>query len=360
MLYAVIMAGGQGTRLWPVSRKKLPKQLQRLASNKSLIQETYDRLSPIFPDDRIVVSTTPEYASEIKMQLPQIPEKNYVLEPFANGNAAACGLVSAVLNERDKDSSAVFLPADHAIKNAEQFQNILEFADRLISDYPNHIITIGIEPTKPDTGLGYIQIGKELDVEEDNLRAFKVKRFVEKPSLDRAKRYVSSWQYLWNAGMFVWRTDHILDLFNSYMPETKKVLDRIVGHWDKDDREVVLAAEYDKTENTSVDYGIMEKTKDILVVPGDFGWSDIGSWGTLFELLAEINDARVISRGHHLSCNDENCLVFANDKLVATVGLEDTVVIDTEDALLICNRHKAHQVKDLLTQLKEQNKEEYL
>lgn len=359
MLYGVIMAGGQGTRLWPVSRKKLPKQLQKLAGEKSMIRETYERILPAIKPDNIYISTVPEYAGEIKRQIPEIPPQNYVVEPINNGNAAACGLASEVIYRRDPKSVAVFISSDHVVKNRGQFCDIIGFADRLIAKYPEHIMTIGIEPTKPDTGLGYIQMDHE--VESDNgLRAFRVKRFIEKPNLERAKRYASSWQYLWNAGIFVWRTSHMLDLMEQYVPKTRAALKTIGDSVGKSNFETVLAAEYGKTENTSIDYAVMEKTKDILVIPGDFGWSDIGSWGTLYELLSEMTDSKVVSRGHHIGHDDTNCLVYAGDKLVATVGLEDVVVVDTPDALLICNRHKSQQIKELLGKIKEAGKEEYL
>ncbi len=359
-MYAVIMAGGQGTRLWPLSRKKLPKQLHKLTGEKSLIQQTYDRLLPLIDPHNIIVSTTPEYVGPIKIQLPDVPDRNYIVEPFANGNAAACILVSLVLAKRDPGSVAVFLPADHSIKDNKLFLKIVDFSEKVIGKQSDHIVTIGITPSRSDTGLGYIQFAEKVD-KSGNLVAHKVKRFVEKPDLKKAERFVKSGRYLWNAGMFVWRTDHFANLAKKFMPESYKVIRRIVGAYGTKDYEKKLLEEYCKAENNTVDYGIMEKTKDILVIPGDFGWSDIGSWGTLFEILSEIKEAKVVSIGRHVSCNDDNCLVMAGEgKLIATIGLRDIVVIDTDDATLICNRHQASKVKDLLAKLKEEGREEYL
>lgn len=358
MLYTVIMAGGQGTRLWPLSRKKLPKQLQNLISNRSLIQETYERLKPLIKPEQVIISTTPEYIEEIKKHLPEIPKENYIIEPFANGNAAACGLVSTLLQQRDRGAIAAFLPADHAIRNDQLFLDTLKYTTDLCTKYPQKIITIGITPSRPDTGLGYIQIGEEF--KDEALTAYQVKRFVEKPDLSHATDYVKSGQYFWNSGTFVWATDHFMKLMKEYIPKTYSALETISNAYEQSNYLETLNRNYSKTENISIDYGIMEKTKDILVVPGNFGWSDIGNWSTLFELLSEINNNKLVSRGHHISHEDKDCLVYANDKLVATIGLENVVVIDTDDAILICNRQKAHQVKDLLAKLKKAGKEEYL
>ncbi|MFA5927178.1 MAG: mannose-1-phosphate guanylyltransferase [Patescibacteria group bacterium] len=361
MLYGVIMAGGQGTRLWPLSRAKAPKQLHSLASEKSLIQETYDRLLPMVKTpDRIYVSTNPLYAERIKEQLPDVPEENYIIEPFPMNTAAACILATAVLSKRADNPVIFFAYSDPAIKDEARFREIVLAGEKILEDRPNNILTVGINPTKPDTGLGYIQFGKEITENGSEIRAFKVKRFVEKPDLKTAEKYVASFDYLWNSGMFMWHTDYLLKLAEEFMPDTHKTIMGIADAWDTPNRDEILAKEYAKVEKTSIDYGIMEKTKDILVIPGDFGWSDIGSWGTLYELLSDMTDSNVVSRGHHIGHNDTNCLVYAGDKLVATVGLEDVVVIDTPDALLICNRHKSQEVKDLLSKIKEAGEEEYL
>lgn len=353
MFYAVIMAGGQGTRLWPMSRKKMPKQLQRLASEKSLIEETVERLSPLLSPKEIIISTTPEYKEAIQKQLPQIPKENFIIEPFANGNTAACTLVTMMIQKRDPKAVLAFLPADHAISQKEKFVQTLRQGRDLAVKKPDYIITIGIEPTRPDTGLGYIHRGSKLSTSH----AFVVERFVEKPNLERAEEFLKSGEYLWNAGIFIWTAEHFLNLVKKFLPQTHTVLKNTVE--DKNFKKR-LFEDYGKTENISIDFGIMEKTKEILVIPANFNWSDIGNWGTLYELLAKMQDSSVVSRGHHLSTNDDNILVFAGDKLVATVGLKDIVIIDTEDALLICNRHRAHEVKDLLNKLKDEGKEEYL
>lgn len=358
-MYAVIMAGGTGTRLWPLSRQKKPKQFHSFIGNRSLVRETFERLLPKFKSKNIFVSTTTDYLEEIKKHLPEIPEGNFVIEPYPIGTAAACGLATKLIDKREENATIVFLPSDHTIKKTEQFLEILTFADDLSEKYPKHILTIGIEPTKPDTGLGYIQMDSQVE-SNDGLRAFSVKRFVEKPDSEKAKEYVSSGEYLWNAGIFIWKTKHIIDLLQKNMPGTDKILDEIVKNWESPEKDKITADICHDIENTSIDYGIMEKTKDILVIPSDFGWSDIGSWGTLLEVLSDHHSKDFIATGNHIGINDSNSLIMAGEKLIATVGLKDIVVIDTPDALLICNSKQSHAIKELLGKLKDQGKHLYL
>ncbi len=358
-MYAVIMAGGQGTRLWPLSRQKKPKQLHPFASDKPLIRETYERLIPKFSNDEIIISTTPEFVDDIKKILPDIPDDNYIVEPMPMNTAPACGLVSKILNLRDPNSSVVFLPSDHMIRDSKKFIKILNYADAMIEKFPDHIVTIGINPTRPDTGLGYIQMNSQIDVDGE-MKLFSVKRFIEKPTLEKAEQYLSSWEYLWNAGMFVWKTSHILELFAKNLPDTLAVLNKIGEVVGTPDEAATIKKEYKNVEKISIDYGIMEKTDDMLVIPGNFGWSDIGSWGTLLEVLSEVHDAKVITKGHHIGLGDENCLVLAGDKLIATVGLTNVIIVDTPDAILVCNADRSQEVKELMAKIKEEGKYLYL
>ena len=358
-MYAVIMAGGQGTRLWPLSRKSKPKQLQSFISDKTLIAETYERLLPLFPAEKIYISTTSEYQDEIKKLLPEIPEENYVIEPYPMGTAAACGLATEIIYKKDPAASVIFLPSDHTIKDGRKFLDIIKFAETMVDKHSDHILTIGINPTKPDTGLGYIQMDSQIE-KSNGFKAFSVKRFIEKPDLEKAQQYVASWEYLWNAGIFIWNAKYMLSLFEKDLPKTFGVLEKIGAAYGKASYPKILIAEYKKADDTSIDYGIMEKNKNILVIPGDFGWSDIGSWGTLLEVLSQVHDSNVISRGHHVGVDDLNVLVMAGDKMIATVGLTDVVIVDTPDALLICDSKASHKVKDLITKLKSEGKHLYL
>ena len=358
-MYAVLMAGGQGTRLWPKSRRNQPKQLHALVGDKSLICETFDRLSLVTPKDKIIVSTTPQYLAEIRKQLPEIPEENYIVEPFPMNTAAACGLVSKIISLRDPDATVGFFPSDHHITRPAEFAKLLKYAGKVSTKYPEHIFTIGLKPTKPDTALGYIHFEKEID-RSDELATFSVERFVEKPDPATAEKYLESGEYLWNAGMFIWKTKLILKLFEKDLPQTSRALDKIAEAYGKQNYNSVLEKYYKDVDNISVDYGIMEKNKNILVIPGDFGWSDVGSWGTILKVLSEIEGKDVISRGHHISIGDSNIMVMGHDKLIATIGLEDIIVVDTPDALLICNGKKDQKIKELINQLKDDGKAEYL
>src|SRR3989344_4959313 len=352
-MYAVIMAGGQGTRLWPKSRKNNPKQLHTLVGKKSLIAETFDRLSPILKPEHIYISTTPEYAGEIKKHLPKIPEDNFIMEPYPMGTAAACGLVSKIISLRDPNAIVALIASDAYVKNKKRFAEVLKYAGEVCATNSDHIITIGIKPDRPETGYGYIQLGKKHGSRSD-MSAHEVERFVEKPDLETAAKYLKSGEYLWNTSMFIWKTSLILDLIKKDLPKTGKALDKIAGEYGKAGYAKAIKKYYKEADDTSIDYGIMEKNKNILVVPGDFGWSDVGAWNTILDVLSEIDGTNVVSRGHHLSVGDSNTLVMAADKLIATVGLEDIVIVDTPDALLICKSSQAHRVKEIINKLKDE------
>lgn len=358
-MYAVIMAGGAGTRLWPLSRQKKPKQLQNLITDKSLIRETFDRIKTKIEPKKIFISTTPEYLDDIKAQIPELKDKNFIIEPFLMGNAASNCLASFILHKLDPKAAAIFLPSDHVIHDKRKFLETLEFAEELIKKHSKKILTIGINPTRPDTGLGYIQMGEQVG-RKASMRVFEVKKFVEKPDLKTAEAYLASWEFLWNSGMFVWRTDHILSLYKKHMPKTYMAIEKIVQAIGTEKEWDILQKEYANVEVNSIDYAIIEKTKDILVVPGNFPWSDVGSWGSLLDSLSEVYKTTIITKGHHVGIDSTECLVIAGEKLVATVGLKNIIVVDTPDALLVCDRNQSGKVKDLLAKLKVDGKHQYL
>jgi mannose-1-phosphate guanylyltransferase len=358
-MYAVIMASGQGTRLWPMSRQTKPKQFHTLLGQNTLIQDTWERLKPKFESDKVFVTVTKEYLDDARKQLPEIPAENFIVEPYATGTLGTCAMAMAKIATLDPDSSAIFLPSDHLITEPKEFLKITDFAEEMIDKYPEFMLLIGINPTRPDTGMGYIQMNSQIE-SRDELKAFSVKRFVEKPDERTAERYVSAWEYLWNGGIFVWKTKHILKLYEKYCPNTIKAAQTIIEHVDSPDYIKIATAEYENIDKISIDYGISEKERDIMVIPGDFGWSDVGSWGTLSEVLRSYYGTTLVSKGNHVSINDHNCLVLAKDKLIATVGLEDTIVVDTEDAILICRGDKSQDVKALIEKLKAEGKNAYL
>lgn len=352
-MYAVIMAGGSGTRLWPLSRKNKPKQFHPIVGEDSLLKETYDRLLLKFKPEQIIVSTIRDYAADVQDHLPDLPEENIIIEPGLRGNAAACGLVSAEIEKREPGASIIFLPADHAIPDEKTFIDTISFVEDILSKNPDHIITIGINPAKPDVNLGYIKMGQFLE-NKGAFSAYKVECFVEKPTLEKAEEYLESGKYLWNAGMFTWKTDQYLLKLKNLMPNTYEAVNALASN------EGGAVELYNQVENISIDYGIIEKTEELIVVPGNFSWSDVGTWDSLLELLSEINDTTVVTKGNHIGINNENCLIVGEEKLIATIGLKDIVVIDSPDAILICDRNKSADVKKILEKLKEENRHKYL
>ena len=348
--YAVIMAGGKGTRLWPLSRKTNPKQFHPLITDEPMLRETFLRLKKIFKPEKILISTIPSFEKASRKILPEIPEQNFIVEPELIGNAAACGLVSTIISKKDPSANAIFLPADAHIKNKKKFLEVISYAELLLHKHSDHIVAIGINPTRPDTGYGYIQIDNQIESKKD-LKAFGIKRFVEKPDLYKAQEYLDSFEYLWNSGIFAWNIGTILKLFEKNLPKTFETMQKIKVSLGKKNEKKIIAKEYIRSDHTTIDYGIMEKTKDLIVIPGDFGWSDVGTWGSVLSVLKEVKGANIISKGNHLSIKDKECIVMADKKLIATIGLENIAVIDTPDALLVCNTKESQKVKELLQKL---------
>ena len=359
-MYAVIMASGQGTRLWPLSRQSKPKQFHALLGKKTMVEETFERLSKKFKPEEILVTVTDDNYTEALRQLPNIPKENFIVEPYATGTLGSCGIAIEAIYRRDPEASAIFVPSDHMISQADEFIKIINYTEELVEgQFSDNIILIGINPTRPDTGMGYIQMNSQIQATSE-LKAFSVKRFVEKPDVETAKKYVARWDYLWNGGMFAWKIKHIMALYHKYAAKTAKAMHKIGDNFGDPDYGKIAAKEYKNFEKISIDYAIMEKTKDILVVPGDFGWSDIGSWGTLLDVLTSEYGSSIVSKGHFIGVDNDRCLIMANDKLVATVGLEDIIVVDTPDALLICKGDKSQKVKDLIEKIKAEGKGLYL
>jgi len=357
MITGVIMAGGKGERFWPKSRIKMPKQFLNLYGDKTMIQQTVDRLEKIMPVENIFVVTNIDYAGIISDQIPDLPTKNILIEPMAKNTAACIGLAALHTERLDKESIMVVVPSDHVIKDEETYIEVLKTAIEKAKSGDN-LVTIGIKPTRPETGYGYIKFKKVTREIINKNPVHKVERFVEKPDYDTAVKYVESGDYLWNSGMFIWKTSSILNAIQKYMPELHKALENIRKNFDSDDIEKVLYDEYSKLESISIDYGVMEKAKNVYVVPGDFGWDDVGSW-TSIERLYEKDDNGNVIKGNVVSVDTKKCIITGNERLIATLGIEDVIIVDTEDALLICSKDKAQNVKEILNELKEK-KSEYL
>lgn len=363
MNYAVIMAGGSGTRLWPMSRKKKPKQFHNLVSEKTLIQETYSRLSRALPEKNIFVSTTFQYVEEVKKQLPNLPQENLIVEPSGKNTAPALAYIAEIIGKRDKEAVIATIASDHIVKNVDIFVNTVKIAFEAVKKYPDHLVAVGINPTKPDTGLGYIKIGSSL-CEIDSEKIFEVEKFVEKPNEKTAEKYLQSWEYLWNGAYYFFKASQLSKWIEKYRPKTAEVIKEIgkLTGTGNGATQIKIKDLYGSLESEQFENAIIEQPdfKKILVIPADLGWSDIGNWGTLFDVLSEHYSTKMISRGYHLDVDSQDSLIYAGDKMIATLGLKDVIVIDTPDAMLIANKNKAQDVKKMLDKLKEEGKHLYL
>lgn len=361
--YIVIMAGGSGTRLWPLSRKKIPKQFQSFVSTKTLIQETFDRVSQIVTKENIFVSTTKKYKPLVLEQLPAISENRLILEPKPRNTAPAIALVAATIAAYDKDATIATIASDHAINNLEEFIKTIDLAFATVAKHKDKLVTIGINPTRPDTGLGYIKIGQEFAASGEK-RVFVVDAFKEKPDLATAEKYLSSWEYLWNAGYFIFAAANFAKWTNQYAPEIHQAIKKIIQHKISPTLdEKTLTELYTVIPNEPIDTLIIEKlpSQNRLVIPSSLKWNDIGGWENLYGFLREKDKASMVVRGKHLNLDSQNTLVYGHNKLIATIGLKNLVIVDTDDAILIAKRDQiSTNIKKLLEKIKEKGEEKYL
>ncbi len=356
--YIVIMAGGSGTRLWPLSRKSTPKQFQSFLSRQTLLQETYARALEVVPKEYIFISTTSAYAETALFQIPDLSKDHLILEPLAKNTAPAISLVATLLVKKDPQAIVATIASDHAIENTDEFVATLQTAFQAIDTYPNKLATVGINPTKPDTGLGYIKIGNECPLESQK-RVFFIDEFKEKPDYETALRYTEDWGYLWNAGYFIFATSTLLTWVNTYAPELAKTMQSISELKQEDSSyQQELERLYSQSLSEPVEPLIIEKlsSEERLVIPSSLKWSDVGNWSTLLQFLTEKKGQAIITEGPHLDLGSENVLIknTAQDKKIVTLGLKNTVIIDTPDTILIADSDKAStDMKELIEKLKE-------
>lgn len=348
MLYAVIMAGGSGTRLWPLSRKTQPKQALRLIGDRTMFQHAVDRLAPLFPSERIFVVTNAQLAEVLRPQAPELPAENFILEPSPRDSAPAAGLVAVHLRQRDPDAVMAVLTADHFIADTAQFRAVLAAAEQVAGE--GTIVTLGIKPTYPATGFGYIQLGDAQEI-VDGFRVYSSGGFTEKPDLRKATHFLETGRYAWNSGMFIWRVDRLLAEFAAQMPESYAGLLRIGEAVATPDAGRILAEVWPQIRKISLDFGIMEHARRVSVIPVDIGWSDIGSWGALLDVLTGDEHGNVCADGELLAVDTQGTYVRSAGRLVATIGLQDVIIVDTPDALLVCPRARAEEVKELVGRL---------
>lgn len=353
--YAVIMAGGEGSRLWPLSRQRRPKQMLQLGADRTLFQIAVDRLQAIFPPERIFVVTVADQASGLQEQCPEIPLQNYLLEPMPRGTASVVGLAAVALRKHDPQAVMAMLAADHLIQDVDYFQRLLTDGLRLAQD--GYLVTLGIRPTYPSTGYGYIQRGAKL--EGYDFQTYEVKHFREKPDEETAIRFMTSGDHDWNSGMFFWRLDSILEEFQRSMPELLEKLEEISSAWDTEGMKETLARVWPTIKPQTIDYGIMEKASHVAVIPAvDLGWNDVGSWESMFEVFSQDSAGNIVlDAEHNIVLDTENSLVVSDHtgRLVVTIGIQDLIVVDTQDAVLICSRKQAQRVKEVVNLLKQKD-----
>lgn len=351
----LIMAGGRGERFWPKSRKELPKQFLSLTGDgKTMIQLTVERLLPLIKLEDIYIVTNKDYKELALSQLPGIPSDNIICEPMGKNTAPCIGLGAINIAKKYDDAIMYVLPSDHQIKFTQMFLSTLMDAAE-IAEQNSNLVTIGINPDYPETGYGYIKFNPN----EVSRRGYKVEKFVEKPNIELAKEYIKTEEYLWNSGMFTWKLSSILQKFSEFMPETYKGLMNIKESMGTEMEESVLIEEFKNMESQSIDYGIMEKASDIYIIPGTFGWDDVGSWLAV-ERLQKSNELGNVVKGDIISVNTSNCIIQGDKKLIATVGLEDMIIVDTSDATLICHKDHAGEIKKVIENLKICNRNELL
>jgi len=355
--YAVIMAGGSGTRLWPVSRRSSPKQMIKLIGELSLFQTTVQRLEGLFPIERILVVTVEGQAEALKAQVPSIPAENFILEPIPRGTASVIGLAATVLRRRDPLPIMVVLPSDHYIRNRDLFYLLLRVA--LDVAEKEYLVTLGITPTYPATVYGYIQRGEMLP-EKFAYPAYQVLKFKEKPEETQAREMLVTDDHSWNSGMFVWRVDSILEEISRQMPDLHEVLTQIDAAWGTDQQESVLKGLWPALQNETIDYGVMEQAEKVAVLPaGGLEWSDIGNWNSLFDVLLPDDHGNIVFGGHHLSYDTSNSLIYNSnaERTIVTIGVNDLIIVDTDNALLISRKDRSAKVKQVVIDLKNTDRE---
>lgn len=352
-VYAVIMAGGVGSRFWPRSREKTPKQLLEIVTKETMIQSTVKRVSDLIEPKNILIVTNKLQKPQVIKQLPHIPASNIIVEPQGRNTAPCIGLASLFVHQNDPDAVMVVLPADHIMQDEEEFRRVLRLAIWVAYE-SGKLITVGIQPVRPETGYGYIQfVDEDLDHQNPYFTrgVFKVKTFAEKPNEATALQFIKSGDFLWNSGMFIWRADAILREIKHLLPELDQELTKINDAIGTDGYDQVVETSYRMIRSISIDYGVMEKAKDVYVIKGNFGWSDVGSWDEVFRISGKDEQGNSVT-GRSYQLDSKNTLIYAGDKFVATIGVEDLIVIATDNGVLVCRQGRSQEVKEVVDYLR--------
>jgi len=359
MLHAMIMAGGGGTRFWPRSRQKKPKQFLSLVGDRTLLQQTLERIEAMVEPQRTWILTAAAHEEECARQLPELPRDNIVGEPMGRDTAGCIALAAALIARTDPDATMAVLAADHVIEPAQLFRRTLQVAAQMADEHPTSLITLGVPPTFPATGYGYIHRGEELGVRQST-SVFHVRSFREKPDFETAQQMLASGEYLWNAGIFVWKVRTILDAMKANQPQIHDGAQRIADAWNQPNRLEVLRREYEAMPKISIDYAVMEKAPSVLAVKAPYRWDDVGSWLALERMQPQDADGNTI-QALHCGIDTQRCVIVGDpEKLLATVGVKDLLIIQDGDALLVADRSQEGAIKNLVELLKKRSLEKYL
>ena len=338
----LIMAGGKGTRFWPKSTEEKPKQFLKLTSDRTMIQLTIDRAKKIVPMDRIFVVTGEKYYNLLKQQVPEIDDRNIIVEPTGRNTAPCIALATMYINQIYNNCNIAVLPSDHLVIDEEDFKNIILSGNKFINlNGRKGIVTIGVSPSRPETGYGYIKVDKKIDTLSN--KVIKVEKFVEKPDYDLAMHYIETRKYLWNAGMFIFNSNYMEKELKKQVPSIYEIIYNLPKINDKDFK-VRLNESYANCENISIDYAVMEKSSDIYVIPSNFGWDDIGTWRSL-ERYTKKDENRNIIKGNAEVVDSSNCVVYGNGKRIIVINIENAYIIDGDDAIVVCNKENIDNVK---------------
>lgn len=356
--YCVIMAGGVGTRFWPISTQKTPKQfLDILGTGQSLLQLTFQRVNKIIPAENILVVTNVEYKGLVAEHLPSIPEKNILLEPMRRNTAPCIAYAAYRIKKENENANMVITPSDHLITDESVYLDTLKKALAICEQYP-YLLTLGIKPSRPETGYGYIQFKPSTLDADPELKA--VKTFTEKPDLEHAKMFMESGEFLWNSGVFIWNVNTLLKGFEKHLPDLYETFEEGWGFYAGDAEQMFIDKIYPSCDNVSIDYGLMEKAKNVYVLPASFGWSDLGTWSSVHEKLKPDAEGNAVVGGKALLYNSKNCLIVSKgDKLIVANGLVDYVVAESENAILIYPKAKEQEIKSVVSDVRVRIGEKY-